>query len=74
MSLEFLKEKIGWYKLLFTLLSTVSVGNVSWFIASYKTSPKTIIAIDLLLIPIMFTGLGIMIYKVRFYLKKLEEK
>ena len=62
MSKDFLKEKISWYKLLFTILVTVLIGNISWFMGNYQSFAKIIIIAD-----------GIVVYKIRFYLKKMEE-
>ena len=68
------KEKLSWYKLLFTMLITIFIGNISWFMSSYRSFSKTILLIDMFIELLMVFAIGIVVYKVRFYLNKLGDK
>jgi len=50
MNIELIKEKIAWYKLLFTVLVTVSAGTVGWFVANYSKTLKFFLVIDSILV------------------------
>ena len=68
-----IKEKLSWYKLLFTILVTVFVGNISWFMSSYHSFAKTILVVDMVIESLMILAIGIVIYKIRFYLNRLGD-
>lgn len=74
MNTELIKEKIAWYKLLFTVLVTVSAGSIGWFVANFSKSLRFFIVIDAIFITIFLIGIIFCILKVRFYFKKLGEK
>ena len=74
MSSEFLKEKISWYKLLFTLTATALVASIGWIVSNTDYPLKFVIALNALGIAILAGSIAVFIYKIRFYLKKMEEK
>lgn len=74
MNTELIKEKIAWYKLLFTVLVTVSAGSISWFVANYAKALKFFIFLDIIAIAGFAVGIIFSIIKVRFYFKRLREK
>jgi len=74
MNIELIKEKIAWYKLLFTVLVTVSAGTVGWFVANYSKTLKFFIVIDSILVTSFLIGIIFCFAKIRFYLNKLGEK
>lgn len=74
MNIDLIKEKIAWYKLLFTVLVTISAGTVGWFVANYSKALKFFIVIDSILVTGFLTGIIFCFVKIRFYLSKLGEK
>lgn len=74
MNLELIKEKIAWYKLLFTVLVTITVGSVSWIVKNYLKAFPPFVIIDFILAVSFSIGIIFSIVKVRFYFKKLGEK
>lgn len=46
MNKEVIKEKINWYKLLFTVLVTVTVSSIGWLTSHLDTSWKALIILD----------------------------
>ena len=74
MNTELIKEKIAWYKLLFTVLVTLVAGSVSWFVANFLKTIRFFVIIDSILITSFLIGIIFCFAKVRFYFKKLGEK
>ncbi|MBR1753358.1 hypothetical protein IJ732_00855 [bacterium] len=70
---EVIKEKISWYKLLFTLLSTALVACIGWLVANLDFPVKGVIFLNGLAIATISVGMSFIIYKIRYYLKKLGE-
>jgi len=56
------------------MLITIFIGNISWFMSSYRSFSKTILLIDMFIELLMVFAIGIVVYKVRFYLNKLGDK
>ncbi len=50
MNIDLIKEKIAWYKLLFTVLVTLAVGTVGWFSANYSKAIHFFVVIDTIFI------------------------
>jgi len=71
---ELAKEKIAWYKLLFTILATAQVGSISWFVSHYDKAIKLFAIIDIMAFFAITLGLVLTIFKIRYYFKKLEIK
>jgi len=74
MNIELIKEKIAWYKLLFTVLVTISAGTVGWFVANYNKAFFPFIVTDAISLVGFSIGIIFCISKIRFYFNKLEEK
>jgi len=74
MNIELIKEKIAWYKLLFTVLVTVSAGSIGWFVANFSKSLRFFIIIDAIFITTFLIGIIFCLAKRNFYFKKLGEK
>ena len=73
MNKELIKEKIAWYKLLFTVLVTLTVVCTGWFVANYFNPVRAFVVIDIIFIIVFLTGIIASITKIRFYFKKLGE-
>lgn len=73
MNKEVTKEKINWYKLLFTILVTAIVGSIGWLTSHLGTPLKGLVILDIIGIIFLSIGLSAIIYKIRFYFKKLGE-
>ena len=74
MNIKLILEKISWYKLLFTVLVTLVVGTVSWFINNYFKVLFVLIIMDIIAFTGFSVGIIFCITKIRFYFKKLGEK
>lgn len=73
MNIILIKEKITWYKLLFTILVTLTAGSVGWVIANYSKALPLFVIADTFIITSFLTGIIFCFAKVRFYFKKLGE-
>jgi len=71
---KYFEHKIGWYRQLFTLFFAVEIGCIAWLIANYNKTIEEIIILDLITILIISSILGIMISKVKKYIKLLKEE
>lgn len=72
MNKDALKEKISWYKLLFTFSSAVDVALIGWLANNYGQIVKIIMILNILAI-ICFSSITIITsYKVRKYIKEME--
>jgi hypothetical protein len=71
--MNFLREKISYYKLLTTFNATALFGVISWLFLNAKTAEKAFVnfAISGFIFAIII--FGIFIYKMRYYLKKMEK-
>ena len=73
MNNELFKEKISWYKLLFTLSATVLAACIGWLVSNLDFPLKSVIILNVLSIIAISIGMSAIVYKVRYYLKKLGE-
>ena len=73
MNSELFKEKISWYKLLFTLSATALAACIGWLVSNLDFPLKSVIILNVLSIIAISTGMSAIVYKVRYYLKKLGE-
>lgn len=73
MNIDVVKEKINWYKLLFTILITAAIGSIGWLTSNLDTPWRGLIITDILSILFLSFGISVVVYKIRFYLKKLGE-
>jgi len=73
MNKDFIKEKIAWYKLLFTVLVTLVVGSVGWFATNYSKAILFFVISDIIIFTGFSIGIIISIAKIRLFLRKLGE-
>ena len=71
---ELYKEKISWYKLLFTLSATALAACIGWLVSNIDFPLKGVIILNGLAIIAIATCMSVIVYKVRYYFKKLGEK
>ena len=71
---KYITEKISWYKLLFTVLVTVSAGTIGWYVNNYSGSLPYFVILDVIAFTGFLAGIVITFSKIRFYLKKLQEE
>lgn len=69
---DFLKEKLSWYKLLNTLLITLTAGMIGWLVSNYKVADVWLVYFSIFGVILFSLIISICYYKVRFYLSKLE--
>lgn len=68
------KEKISWYKLLFTLSATALVACIGWLVSNIDFQLKGVIILNVMSIVVISVGMSAIVYKIRYYFKKLGEK
>lgn len=73
MNIDVVKEKISWYKLLFTVLITATIGSIGWLTSHLNIQWKALIIFDIFGIVFLSIGVSAVIYKIRFYFKRLGE-
>ncbi len=74
MNKESLKEKIGWYRHLFTFFSAVNFASVGWFVANFgKLIITGFLAMNILLIISSLISMFVLTFKIRKHIKKLGE-
>ena len=73
MNSELIKEKIAWYKLLFTVLVTITAGSIGWFVNNYNKAIPAFVVIDILTFTSFWVGIALCVTKIRFYFNKLGE-
>ena len=71
---ELYKEKISWYKLLFTLLTTALAACIGWLVSNINFPYKSVVILNELAIITISLCMSVIIYKVRYYFKKIGEK
>ena len=71
---ELYKEKISWYKLLFTLSATALAACIGWLVSNIDFPLKSVIILNGLAIIAIAICMSVIVYKVRYYFKKLGEK
>ncbi len=74
MDKELYKEKISWYKLLFTLSSTALVACIGWLVSNIDFPVKGVIILNVFAIIAISIGMSTIVYKVRYYFNRLGEK
>lgn len=74
MNTELIKEKIAWYKLLFTVIVTVSAGSIGWFVSNYDKALKFFVIADAITFISFLAGITFCLAKIRFYFNKSGEK
>jgi hypothetical protein len=70
---EYFKQKVEYYRLLFTLFFAVEAGCIAWFINNFNKTYREFLTLDVLAIlgvtaTLIFTNL-----KIRGYIKRLRE-
>lgn len=73
MNKDLYKEKISWYKLLFTLMSTALVACIGWLVSNTDYHIKGVIVLNGLAIIFISMSMSAVIYKIRYYFRKLGE-
>lgn len=73
MNIDVVKEKINWYKLLFTIFVTATVGCIGWLTGNFNTNTKFLMVCDGIVIVVLSIGISVVVYKIRFYLKRLGD-
>ena len=73
MNNDLCKEKISWYKLLFTLTSTALVACIGWIVSNTNYPLKVVILLNGVSIVVIAMCMSAVIYKIRYYFKKLGE-
>ena len=74
MNKEGLKEKIGWYRHLFTFLAAINFACVGWFIANLSNPFEIIFYLNVFAIIVSFIGILILIRNIKRHIKTLGEK
>ena len=72
MTEKYLEQKIGWYKLILTLLFAASASSLGWFVNNLDA----VFSLKLLTIlgfMVFLSGIGYCISRTRQYIKKLGE-
>ncbi len=69
---DFLKEKISYYKLLLTFSITAFYGIVGWYSSKDFNIDNAMKMLMIFIIGFVSIGIGIFIYKIRFYLNELR--
>lgn len=72
MNNDAIKEKIAWYKHLFTFSSAIDVACIGWLVNNYLQSGITIIFLNIITILFFAIIASFMGYKTRKYIKELE--
>ncbi len=70
---EYYKEKIGFYKLLLTLLSTAFYGVIGWYFVNYKTIFLNEAIISIFGMFFIFSFILASVIKIRFYTEKMRK-
>mgnify|MGYP004673740717 FL=1 len=73
MNNDLCKEKISWYKLLFTLMSTALVACISWIVSNINYPLKVVILLNGISIVVIAMSMSAVVYKIRYYFKQLGE-
>ena len=68
------KEKISWYKLLFTVSATALAACIGWNVSNLDFQYKMVVILNDISIVAIAIGMSAMVYKIRYYFKKLGEK
>jgi hypothetical protein len=74
MKKQTLIEKISWYKLLFTVLVTMTAAGVGWFVNNYKNADLVYLNADFVLTFFFVFGIIFSTFKINIYIRKLEER
>lgn len=67
------KEKISWYKLVFTVLATMFAACIGWLVSNIDFPIKSIVILNIFSIVAISIGIIATVYKIRYYLNKLGE-
>lgn len=73
MNEKYLVEKIGYYKLLATILSTIDVGVIAWFFQNFEKIPFIKMSIGSYTIGVLTIVTIIINYKIYKTIKLLKE-
>ena len=73
MEFDLYKEKISWYKLIFTILTTVLAACIGWLVSNIDFPLKCVIILNGLSIVAISIGIVATIYKIRYYLNRMGE-
>ena len=73
MNNDLCKEKISWYKLLFTLMSTALVACISWIVSNINYPLKVVILLNGISIVVIAMSMSAVVYKIRYYVKQLGD-
>ena len=71
MKQDIYKEKISWYKLIFTISSAAITACIGWLVSNINFPIKSIIVLNILSIIAISFGLAVVICKIRYYFNKL---
>ncbi len=71
---EYYKEKIGFYKLLLTLLTTAFLGTFGWFFTNYRELFVIDIILSIIGLILIFSFILACIFKIRVYTNKLKKE
>ncbi len=70
---EYYKEKIGFYKLLLTLLATAFYGTFGWYFVNYKTILLKEAIVSVFGMFFIFSFILASVVKIRFYTDKMRK-
>ena len=71
--LDYVKERIGHYKLWLGILVVTNIGLFGWLVTNFSTSSPWIINGSLILIYVLLGGIILLEDKIRTYIEKLRE-
>lgn len=71
---EYFNEKIVYYRLLLTFGLTAISGCFAWFFVNFANTDTKHLLLNLFSIIILFVAVGIVLFKLRYYIKQLKEK
>ncbi len=71
---KYFEQKVGWYRHLFTVFSAVNIGCIAWLVSSYDRASQSVVYLDILAILAASFSTGIVVSKIRKYIKLLREE
>lgn len=72
MNKDYFIQKIGWYRHLFTLFSTITIACIAWLVTNYDKTVTQLIFIDVITVIAAIFSVIVVAGKVRKYLKLLR--
>ena len=73
MNMDGLKEKINWYRHLFTFSAAINFACVGWFVSNYNKAAKSFLIIDVFFVVFSLIGIIVLVYKIKKHIKNLGE-